>query len=72
MSDERSQLIRQSFLRQAKACADLGSPFTARICTLAAERLTDETRVGTMILGWPGNRDEILAELQAMLEKYEV
>ncbi|PLK72742.1 DUF2332 domain-containing protein [Rhizobium sp. TH135] len=57
MGDERSQLIRQSFLRQAKACADLGSPFTARLCTLAAERLTDETRIGTMILGWPGNPD---------------
>ncbi|MGQ2967633.1 MAG: DUF2332 domain-containing protein [Allorhizobium sp.] len=57
MSDERSELIRQSFLRQAKACADLGSPFTARLCTLAAERLTDETRIGTMILGWPGNPD---------------
>ncbi|MFN3319837.1 MAG: DUF2332 domain-containing protein [Allorhizobium sp.] len=57
MSDERSELIRQSFLRQAKACADLGSPFTARLCTLAAERLTDETRIDTMILGWPGNPD---------------
>lgn len=57
MSDDRSELIRQSFLRQAKACADLGSPFTARLCRLAAERLTDDTRVGTMILGWPGNPD---------------
>jgi hypothetical protein len=57
MSDERSELIRQSFLRQAKACADLGSPFTARLCTLAAERLTDETRVGATILAWPGNPD---------------
>lgn len=57
MTDERSQAIRQSFLRQAKACHDLGSPFTARLCTLAAERLTDDTRVGAMILGWPGNPD---------------
>ncbi len=57
MSDDRSELIRQSFLRQAKACADLGSPFTARLCTLAAERLTDETRVGAVILGWLGNPD---------------
>lgn len=57
MTDERSQAIRRSFLRQAKACNDLGSPFTARLCTLAAERLTDDTRVGAMILGWPGNPD---------------
>lgn len=57
MSDDRSELIRQSFLRQAKACNDLGSPFTARLCTLAAERLTAETSVGAMILGWPGNPD---------------
>jgi hypothetical protein len=57
MTDDRSKLIRQSFLRQAKACADLGSPFTARLCTLAAERLTAETSVGAMILGWPGNPD---------------
>lgn len=57
MTDDRSELIRQSFRRQAKACADLGSPFTARLCTLAAERLTGETPVGAMILSWPGNPD---------------
>lgn len=57
MSDDRSELIRQSFLRQAKACNDLGSPFTARLCTLAAERLTGDSRVGATVLGWPGNPD---------------
>ncbi|PYB73042.1 DUF2332 domain-containing protein [Rhizobium wuzhouense] len=57
MTDDRSELIRQSFRRQAKACADLGSPFTARLCTLAAERLTDTTPVGATVLGWPGNPD---------------
>ncbi|KQW29362.1 hypothetical protein ASE36_13045 [Rhizobium sp. Root274] len=57
MTDDRSELIRQSFLRQAKACADLGSPFTARLCTLAAERLTDRTPVGATVLAWPGNPD---------------
>ncbi len=57
MSEDRSDLIRQSFLRQAKACADLGSPFTARICTLAAERLTGDSSVGALILSWPGNPD---------------
>ncbi|MFN3508169.1 MAG: DUF2332 domain-containing protein [Allorhizobium sp.] len=57
MSDDRADLIRQSFLRQAKACTDLGSPFTARLCSLAAERLTDETPAGAKILGWPVNPD---------------
>jgi hypothetical protein len=57
MTDERAEAIRQSFRRQAKACDDLGSPFTARLCTLAAERLTGETRVGATVLGWPGNPD---------------
>lgn len=57
MSDDRSELIRQSFLRQAKACSDLGSPFTARLCTLAAERLTGNSSVGATVLGWPGNPD---------------
>ena len=57
MSDDRSELIRESFRRQAKACADLGSPFTARLCTLTAERLTGNSRVGATLLGWPGNPD---------------
>jgi hypothetical protein len=57
MPHERAEIIRQSFRRQAKACTDLGSPFTARLCTLAAERLTEETPVGTTLLGWPGNPD---------------
>ncbi len=57
MREDRSDLIRQSFLRQAKACADLGSPFTARLCTLAAERLNGDSSVGATVLGWPGNPD---------------
>jgi len=57
MSEDRSDLIRQSFLRQAKACADLGSPFTARLCTLAAERLTGDSSVSETVLRWPGNPD---------------
>ncbi len=57
MSDDRANLIRDSFRHQARACADLGSPFTARLCTLAAERLTGDSRVGATVLGWPGNPD---------------
>jgi hypothetical protein len=57
MTDDSAEVIRQSFRRQAKACEDLGSPFTARLCTMAAERLTTKTPVGATILDWPGNPD---------------
>ncbi|ATN35502.1 hypothetical protein ACO34A_16995 [Rhizobium sp. ACO-34A] len=50
-----ADIVRQSFLRQAKACGDLGSPFTARLCTLLAERLDEDTSVGKLILNWPGD-----------------
>ncbi|WP_113424482.1 DUF2332 family protein [Rhizobium cremeum] len=48
-------VVRQSFLRQAKACSDLGSSFTARLCNLAAERLDEDTAVGDHILSWQGD-----------------
>ena len=47
--------VRQAFATQASACQGLGSPFTARLCTLAAERLTASHPVGTMILSWGGD-----------------
>lgn len=46
--------IRQSFRRQARACEDLGSSFTARLCTLAADNLDDRTAVGRRVLAWTG------------------
>lgn len=49
--------IRQSFLTQADACAQLGSPFTAKLCRLIAERLDPQTTVGSHILTWPGEPD---------------
>jgi hypothetical protein len=48
-------LVRQSLRTQAEYCLTLGSPFTAKLCLLAAERLTDRTAVGSAILDWPGN-----------------
>ncbi len=33
----------------------MGSPFTARLCTLLGERLTDASAVGRGVLGWPGD-----------------
>ncbi|MGF7161200.1 hypothetical protein FHS85_002835 [Rhodoligotrophos appendicifer] len=46
--------IRQSFRDQAHACEVLGSPFTARLLSVAADRLTDETLVGRALLSWKG------------------
>jgi hypothetical protein len=47
--------VRQAFLDQAKYCDALGSPFTARICRLHAERLETGGAVADLILNWPGN-----------------
>ncbi len=47
--------VRNAFRHQAEACAELGSPFTARLCTLAAERLAAGTPVADRVLGWPGD-----------------
>src|SRR6187549_3662694 len=45
--------ISQRFFGQAKACRDLGSPFTARLCELLAERLEDSSRFARRIFAWP-------------------
>ncbi len=52
---DTAEAVRQSFLRQANACDDLGSPFTARLCRMAAERLDEETAVGRQLLRWQGD-----------------
>lgn len=36
-------------------CEHMGSPFTARLCGLIADQLTDETAVGRAVVGWPGD-----------------
>lgn len=41
--------------QQADACDRLGSPFTARLLRLAAERLDTDTAPGARVLGWPGD-----------------
>ena len=48
--------VRDSFRQQAEACAALGSPLTARLCRLCADRL-DSGAVAVRVLGWPGNPD---------------
>jgi hypothetical protein len=57
--------IRQDFHRQSLACAALGSPFTARVCALLADRLTDETAFGHRILNWPGHPQSDALPLRA-------
>lgn len=48
-----SQAVRDAFRQQAGVCRGLGSPFTARVCELIAERLDDQSEVGRQILDWP-------------------
>lgn len=47
--------IRAAFRDQAKSCAALGSPFTARLLNLSADRLSSGGAVADRILGWEGN-----------------
>lgn len=49
------ETVRLAFATQAKACESLGSPFTASLCTLSAERLAADYPVGEKILSWPGD-----------------
>ena len=47
--------IRDAFRSQAKACAELGSPFMERLMGLAATRLAPGTAVADHLLHWPGD-----------------
>ncbi|MBB4186073.1 DUF2332 domain-containing protein [Sinorhizobium terangae] len=47
--------VRRAFRSQGKACEELDSPFMARLCRLAAERLDGERAVGSRVLSWEGN-----------------
>ena len=46
--------VREGFRKQAIPCDALGSPFTARLCNLMAERLDIGGAVGNRVLNWPG------------------
>lgn len=48
-------VIADHFLAQSRACDQLGSPFTAVLCRLLAERLDDTTEFGRRILDWSGD-----------------
>lgn len=47
-------LIR-ALLSQARACDELGSPFTARLCRQLADRLRPGNAVADRVLNWPGD-----------------
>ena len=47
--------LREAFLAQATACADLDSPFMARLCRVMAERLTPDTPLSRRLFDWPGD-----------------
>lgn len=47
--------LRAALRDQAGHCAALGSPFTARLCTLLAERLQPDTPLARRLFDWPGD-----------------
>ncbi len=47
--------IREAFLDQANWCTQLGSPFTAQVCTLFADRLSDNIPIARTLHEWPGD-----------------
>lgn len=55
MTDQNGTKLREAFLRQAKACASLDSPFMDQLCRLLADRLTPGTPVTDRLFDWPGD-----------------
>ena len=53
--ENRQEIIRASFRKQAKSCADLGSPFMQQLCSLLADRLDEGDQVGKAVLNWKGD-----------------
>lgn len=55
MSGPGEEAIRAAFRVQAEFCCASGSPLTAEICSILADRLDHATRTGAAILDWPGD-----------------
>lgn len=45
--------IHEAFERQAKACADMGAPFTSNLCRLLGARLDETSALGRRVAAWP-------------------
>ena len=56
---------RENFRRQAEWCARLGSPFTALVCKVLHERLTEGSAFGARLLNWPGEPEADAIALRA-------
>ncbi|MCG2841927.1 DUF2332 domain-containing protein [Sandaracinobacter sp. RS1-74] len=56
--------FRQHARWQAGWCRALGSPFTALICDLLAERLPAESPLGRRLDQWPGNLQDVVLALR--------
>lgn len=56
---------RDNFRQQAEYCASLGSPFTAFVCEVLHERLTEGSAFGSRLLNWPGKPDADAIALRA-------
>ena len=61
----RAEAIREGFREQARWCERLGSPFTARLCSVLAETLDPGSAIGARVLQWPGDpmRDALALRL---------
>lgn len=55
MADTREAAVRAAFREQGEWCAKLGSPFTALVCDVVAERIDGSTAIGRRLLAWPGD-----------------
>ena len=51
----RGDVVREAFREQARWCERLGSPFTARLCSVLAEILDPGDAIGARVLAWPGD-----------------
>jgi hypothetical protein len=58
--------IAESFHGQADACVMLGSPFTALVCRLLADRLEPDSLFARRIGGWEGNPKDDALPLRAV------
>jgi len=50
-----TERLREALRFQAEACADLGSPFMQRLCSLLSERLEPGTPLTDRLFGWQGD-----------------
>jgi len=59
-----NEAVREGFERQARACSELGSPFTARLCLIAIEKLDPSSPIGALINGW--SEERVVADALAL------